>query len=165
MHQKTLIRTLSTLRNMGYVPKWTKGPMLALFRPAPHVVTARPVVGGQLGFTIKVLGGVIPCLGIQSQALRADMWPFDKQSSLSYSSTQLEKTITPEEVIIARMIHLEARVESLEHCVLMISEAFKNLAETQNQNFLAMQKNFLQLASYVIRPSKSIMPGEQQDTN
>ena len=81
------------------------------------------------------------------------MWPF--------KST---KTLSNEDMLTARLLHLEARMVGVEKSCIMIAEAMKTMADASNHNFGAMQKQFLQLVNYVMTPRVSIM-GEQKEKN
>jgi len=97
------------------------------------------------------------------------MWPFDMKGEPTPTPAPmhqpLERTVSVEEVLIARLIHQEQRIQGLEQAVVMLSEAFKQLANNQNQNFLAIQTQFQQLVAYVMRPRASIVQGEFKDKN
>ena len=96
------------------------------------------------------------------------MWPFegDRKGVLPMvPKLNPAKGLSTEEILVYKLLQLENHVQQLEQSMVAVAEAFKQLAANQNESYLAIQRQFLGLVNYVMRPSKSIMPGEQQDKN
>ena len=63
-----------------------------------------------------------------------------------------------------KLLELEQRILGLEAAIIEVCMVIKKNQETANLNTLTIEKNFLNLANYVMRPRTQIM-GESQDKN
>lgn len=95
-------------------------------------------------------------------------WPFgnyraEHQATAGAPASQIVPA-TMTDLHALQLAQMEIKIKSLEQCVVMLAQGIRTLAEAQNQNIMVMQKQFQDLAQYVMRPRASIM-GDQQEKN